>query len=129
MRYLRYLVLAALAVCLFTVALANREGVTLTLLPPELAAFAGIAWSIELPLFLVGVGGLALGLLIGFVWEWVREGKQRAEAARKQRELARLTREVAELRAAAERAGAVKPAAKGTGEEVLRLLEAPRKAG
>lgn len=128
MRYLRYLILAVIAVCLFTVALANREVVTLTALPPEMAAFAGVSWSLEVPLFLVGIGGLALGLLIGFLWEWVREGRQRSEAARARREVAKLSREVRELRAAAEKAGAVSPAKAGTGEEVLRLLEPPRKA-
>jgi lipopolysaccharide assembly protein A len=41
MRFLRYLFLALLAICLLIVALANREPVTLNLLPDELATFAG----------------------------------------------------------------------------------------
>ena len=34
--------------------------------------------------------GVAAGLLIGFFWEWIREGKVRAEAREKGREVVRL---------------------------------------
>lgn len=97
-RYLRYAILAALAVLLVTVALANRAPVTLRLLPDDLAALTGLSWAVDLPQFLVILGGIAAGLLIGFVWEWVREGKHRTTASRKSREAARLERELAMLR-------------------------------
>ena len=38
------------------------------------------------------------GLLIGFVWEWFREHRQRAEAKAQRKERDRLAREVAQLR-------------------------------
>jgi putative membrane protein len=97
-RYLRYLFLGILALCLVTVAMANREPVTLRALPQDLTAFFGIGGSVELPLFLVIFGGIAAGLLIGFVWEWFREMKHRATASTKSREAARLERELAMLR-------------------------------
>lgn len=97
-RWTKYLLLAALAVVLVTVALANRAPVTLNALPPDLAAFAGVQWSVDVPLFLVIFGGLAGGLLIGFVWEWLREMKHRAVASRKVREVSRLEQELAALR-------------------------------
>jgi lipopolysaccharide assembly protein A len=118
-RYLRYLLLALLAIVLLTVALANRSTVTLHLLPDNMGTFMGFIWSIELPLFLVIFGGIVAGLLIGFVWEWFREQKHRSAASSRSREVARLEREVTKLRDA-------KAQPK---DEVLALLQDKRKAG
>lgn len=97
-RYLRYLLLALLAVVLLTVAMANRELVTVQLLPGDMGHFAGLTWTLELPLFLVIFGGIMAGLLIGFFWEWARETKHRSAASTRSREVARLEREVTRLR-------------------------------
>jgi putative membrane protein len=97
-RYLRYLFLGILALCLVTVAMANRAPVTLRALPQDLSDFFGIGGNIDLPLFLVIFGGIAAGLLIGFVWEWFREMKHRNTASTKLREVTRLERELAQLR-------------------------------
>jgi lipopolysaccharide assembly protein A len=94
MRYIRYAFLAALAVVLICVALANRGLVTLQLLPSDVSALLGFQETISLPLFLVIFGGIAAGLLIGFIWEWLREHKHRAEAARRQSEVKQLQREL-----------------------------------
>ena len=98
MRYIRYAILAVLTVILVSVALANRESVLLELLPSGLADLVGQNWVIELPLFVVIFGGVAAGLLIGFVWEWIREHKHRREAAVKAREARQLEREVNRLK-------------------------------
>ncbi|MFV2034724.1 MAG: lipopolysaccharide assembly protein LapA domain-containing protein [Halocynthiibacter sp.] len=98
MRYVKYAFLAILGLGLITVALANRGTVTLRLLPDELSRFAGANMQIELPLFLVIFAGIVAGLLIGFVWEWLREHKHRSEAAQVKREAANLSREVSRLR-------------------------------
>lgn len=119
MRYLKYLFLGVLAAVLLTVSLANRGMVTLRLLPEELGSFAGINWAVDLPLFLVVLIGVAAGLLVGFVWEWLREHKHRTAAAEAQRKAARFEREVAQIRAAQG----------GAQDDVLALLEQPRKAG
>ncbi|QFS82117.1 hypothetical protein FIU97_04935 [Roseivivax sp. THAF40] len=94
MRYIRYAFLAAVAIILISVALANRGLVTLQLLPNDLADLLGLQREISLPLFLVIFGGIVVGLILGFVWEWLREHKHRAEAARKDREVKRLEREL-----------------------------------
>ena len=99
MRYIKYAFLAIVALALVAVAVANRDVVTLELLPSGLAALAGTNESIQLPLFMVILAGVALGLLIGFIWEWLREFKQRAESARKDAEIKRLKREVRRLKA------------------------------
>ena len=97
-RYLRFLLLGLLGLGLLTVALANRAPVTVRLLPDDLAALTGLTWAMELPLFLVIFAGIILGVLIGFVWEWFREHGYRATASRKEREVARLERELAVLK-------------------------------
>ena len=98
MRYIRYLILAVIGVALIAVALANREPVALKLLPEGLARIAGMNQSIQLPLFLVIFGGVVAGVLIGFIWEWLREHKHRAEVTRKEREVGKLEREVKKLK-------------------------------
>ncbi|MBA84596.1 lipopolysaccharide assembly protein LapA domain-containing protein [Thalassobius sp. S69A] len=115
MRYIRYAFLASLGVVLITVALANRGAVTLTLLPEPLAELLAVNWTLKLPLFVVIFGGIVAGLLIGFVWEWLREHKHRATAARKEREVHDLERKLKrEQRKAVE---------SGQQDEVLALLE------
>ena len=99
MRYIRYAFLAVLAIVLVSVALANRVMVTLQLLPLGLSEMVGMNRSIELPLFIVIFGGIVAGLLIGFVWEWLREHKHRAAAARRQVEVKKLERELRRTKA------------------------------
>ncbi|MCL3881017.1 lipopolysaccharide assembly protein LapA domain-containing protein [Marivita sp. GX14005] len=99
MRYIRYAFLAVLAIALVSVALANRGMVTLQLLPAALADLAGMNRVIELPLFVVILGGVVAGLMIGFVWEWLREHKHRAAAARREAEIKRLERELRRTKA------------------------------
>lgn len=97
-RFFKILFLLVLAVVLVTVAMANRNPVTLTLLTPELAEFARFNWQQEVPLFLVVFGGIAVGLLIGFFWEWLRESKHRQEVAKRQSQVRTLNRELKRLR-------------------------------
>lgn len=99
MRYIRYLCIAIFALALIAVALANRAIVPLRLLPTEISGWFTLNPEINLPLFIVIMGSILAGLLVGFVWEWIREHGERAEAARKEREIRRLEREVARLKA------------------------------
>lgn len=118
-RYLRYVFLIALAIVLLTVAIANRGPVTLNALPPDMAAFASLHYSLSLPLYLVIFAGIVAGLMIGFVWEWFREHKHRSSAKERAREITRLEREIEALRRE-------NPAQK---DDVLALLDRPAKAG
>ncbi|WP_374396779.1 LapA family protein [Tabrizicola sp.] len=97
-RYLRLALLALLGLVLLTVALANRAPVSVRLLPEDMAALTGLTWTMTLPLFLVIFGGIVVGVLIGFVWEWLREHGHRATASQKSREVTRLERELAVLK-------------------------------
>ena len=79
---------------LIIISLANRSPVTLRLLPEEISGYFPGLVQVTVPVFLVFFGGIFIGLLIGFVWEWMREYKQRVEAARSKREIASLRDEV-----------------------------------
>ena len=97
MRYLRAGFLSLLAIVLITIAIANRDQVTLTLLPQELGQLIGVNASVDTPLFVVIFCGIIAGVLIGFLWEWLREYKFRAEGNRSAREVNKLQREVRKL--------------------------------
>lgn len=115
MPYMRFAILAMIATVLITVALANRDVVTLRLLPEglaELVRYPEASNTISLPLFLVILASLVGGILLGFVWEWLREHKYRAEAVRRRRENDRLARKVAAIRQD-----------DGQGDDVLAILE------
>ncbi len=98
MRYIRYFCIAVFALALISVALANRAMVELKVLPDEVAGWFAVTPSVNLPLFLVILGAIVAGLLVGFIWEWIREHGERAEKARLARETRRLEREVARLK-------------------------------
>lgn len=114
-RYLRYLIIGLLGLSLLILALANRDMVELRLLPADLAVLTGLTWAIRLPLFLVIFAGIVAGVLIGFVWEWLRETKHRTSASARAREVTRLQRELAVLQ----------DATSVPKDDVLALLEKP----
>ena len=98
MRYLRYFVLGLIAVGLVIVALANRGNVILNLIPELLGDLIGFNVQVRVPLFIVIFLGVGAGLLIGFVWEWLREMKHRNAAKSEHRQVVRLEREVTKLK-------------------------------
>ncbi|MDJ0640898.1 MAG: LapA family protein [Paracoccaceae bacterium] len=112
MRLIKYVVLAVIAIVLVTIALANREAMTLRLLPDEMARLAGINYDLSLPVFIVILGTFLAGLCFGFVWEWLREAKHRATARAEKKERERLEQQV--------QAG--DPKAK-SGDDVLAILD------
>ncbi|UWQ17628.1 LapA family protein [Jannaschia sp. M317] len=114
MSFIRYLFLGLLAFVLIVLALANRSVVTLRLLPEDLGLSLGYGQGVTLPLFVVIFLAIALGLLIGFVWEWLREHKHRAEARTQRAQKERLEKELAKQQAVSEP------------DEVLALLDTPR---
>jgi putative membrane protein len=118
MRYIRYAFLLVLAVVLVTIAFANRDPVTLRLLPDDLERFWPVGRVLTLPLFIVIFAALAAGVVLGFVWEWLRAHATRAEASRQRREKDRLQREVARIKGS--------PADKS--DEVLQILDGSRGA-
>ena len=68
------------------------------LLPSELDDFLGLGISLSIPVFVLFLSGVVFGLLVGFVWEWIREMKHRSASNRKSRDLARVESELNKLR-------------------------------
>ena len=98
MRYIRYGFLAVLGIVLVSVSLANRQMVQLQLMPDALSDLLGFNLATSLPLFLVVLGGIVAGLVIGFLSEWLREHKHRKDATVKTTEVKKLEREVKKLK-------------------------------
>lgn len=96
MRTVKLLVLGLILVVLVVLALANRDVVTLNLLPPGMARVMPV--SVQLPLFVVSLLSIVVGMVIGYLLEWLREHKHRRRASQKAREAARLNDEVDRLR-------------------------------
>ena len=98
MKYIRYTFWTIVAICLIIVGMANRDIVTLRAMPEALAAPLGISSDIQMPLFMAIFIGVGIGLLVGFLWEWVREHRMRADAHAMGREREALKREVDRLK-------------------------------
>lgn len=112
MSVLRLLFLSSIGIILILLAVTNRELVVIRIIPEEFSAFMPVPSPIELPLFLVIFVGVFLGLLIGFIWEWMRERRQRLQAAAERRKIAKLEKEIEGLKKNS-----------GDGSDILALLE------
>ena len=99
MRFIRTLFLFCLAMLLILLSLANSEKVTLNFLPENVMALFEIEIAVNIPLFLVFFSGIFIGLVIGFVWEWLREYKLRVDANNYQKRLFKAESELSELHA------------------------------
>ena len=98
MRVIKLTLLGIILTAIVLLAVANREIVTVDLLPSPLAAI--LPWSVEVPLYLVSLLSILVGMILGYILEWLREHRYRRRAAEKAREAERLAREVARLKQA-----------------------------
>jgi lipopolysaccharide assembly protein A len=96
MRTLKLIVLGLILLAIVVLAVANRDPVTLHLLPEGLSRLMPI--SVQLPLFMVSLLSIVTGMVIGYLLEYLREHKHRRRASVKAREAAQLNREVDRLR-------------------------------
>ncbi len=116
MKYLRYLLLALVAICLVTFALANRALAPVQLLPDSLANLVGLLVFAQVPVWVILFVGLIAGLVLGFVWEWLRGHSHRVSARSSKRDVTRLEREMAVM----------KDATSTPQDDVLALLSKPK---
>jgi len=86
MKFLWWIVLALAALLLILFAVSNRETVSVGLWP--LPAF------VELPLYLVVLGMLILGFILGELVAWIGGSRWRREARRSRRRITTLEREL-----------------------------------
>jgi len=93
-RIVTFVVLAPLAVIIIAFAVANRQVVTISFDPFSANAPAA---AVTLPLFALVILLLIIGVLIGGLAVWLRQGRWRLTARRLERELQRLRGKVAAL--------------------------------
>jgi lipopolysaccharide assembly protein A len=96
MRTVKILLLALIMIVIVVLALANRDPVTLHLLPDGMARVMPL--SVQLPLFVVILLAMVAGVVLGYLFEWLREHKHRRRASQKAHEAAQLNAEVHRLR-------------------------------
>ena len=96
MRLIKTLFYLAIGVCLVVLGIGNMGPVDVYLLPERLVgdqfALTGV------PLAAVMLGSVMLGLIIGQIMEWLREGKHRRMSNDRGREVARLRTELANVK-------------------------------
>lgn len=109
LRTIKLILAGIVMLAVVLVAVANRDLVTLQMLPGPLADVLGLHYQITLPLFIILLAAVMVGLLLGYLLEYIRERKHRKEIGVKRRELNKLENEVANLR-------------KKTGEEEDEIL-------
>jgi uncharacterized integral membrane protein len=118
-RLLAVLIFGPLAVILVLLAVANRAPVRLSVDPFNPGSDA---LSVDLPLYFVAFGALAVGVLLGGVAVWLRQGRYRRSARREHNAAVRWQRQ-------AERAEALAaPAAAPTGSATPALPAIGRRA-
>lgn len=98
LRLLKLVFLVVVAFALVLMAFANRDPVTVELIPADLSVWVGFQYAITLPLFVVILAGVAVGLLVGYILEWLREHRHRSEAKTQRRAAQQLEREVKSLK-------------------------------
>ncbi len=98
LRIIKLLFLVLVLLALVFLFFANNEPVTLNFMPDALANALSLPNELNLPLFVVVCGALLIGIVVGFVLEWMREHRFRAEAKTHRREATRLGQEVAAMK-------------------------------
>ncbi len=69
------------------------------MLPDGLSKVSAENPAIELPLFVIILGSVLLGLIIGFIWEFVIEQTKKSDLRRKVAEVEKLRGEITRLKA------------------------------
>jgi lipopolysaccharide assembly protein A len=96
MRTIKLILLVLILIGIVVLAVANRNPVTLNLLPEGMSRI--LPYSREVPLFMVILVSIGVGLILGYLFEYVREHKYRRRAAVRGREAQKLSREVDRLK-------------------------------
>ncbi len=115
LKAIRYGFWAIVGLILVLVGLANRDFATVRAMPPALADMLGLSPDVSLPMFIIIFVSVGVGLLIGFLWEWLREHRLRVDGRKQAREASQLRREVEQL----------KTKHVGPEDDVLALLDGP----
>jgi uncharacterized integral membrane protein len=112
-RFLTLFVLFPIAIVVVVLSVANRGSVAFSLDP---IGAGSTGWTVSAPLYVFLFAALAVGILIGGVATWIRQGRwrqaaraERASADRFRRETERLRERLEAVQAASPSAGALSP--------------------
>lgn len=98
LRTIKLFILAIIMIMLILVGVANRDPIVVKLLPDGLAGLVPFPTvTPELPLYAIIAVAIAVGLLLGYIIEYLRESKHRRMAAAKAREASHLKNQVRDL--------------------------------
>ncbi len=100
-RFIRFVVLAVVAIVLLLFAFANRQFVTVSFDPFSSPGQAAVATTA--PLFVVVIASAMLGVIAGGALTWVSQGRHRRAARRRRAEADKWRAEAEALKAAHER--------------------------
>ncbi len=96
MKYIRYALYAFVSIFFILLAFNNNDPVDFVLVPDFIPGINEI--SVTVPLFIVTLGALLVGLVLGYIFEYVREARIRRKASRAQKELKKTTAELESLK-------------------------------
>lgn len=102
MRYLGWIIAAVAALIIIAFSVANRGGVSVS--------FAPLPFALDIPLFAVALGALALGLVAGVIAKMLVISPHRRIARERLHRIRALEREVETLRRARTQAASTTPA-------------------
>ena len=98
LRTIKLFILAIIMVALILIGVANRDPITVKMVPDGLADLVPFATTTPpLPLFAIVAAAIVVGLLIGYIIEYLREAKHRRRAEAKSREASQLKSKVRDL--------------------------------
>lgn len=98
LRFIKLTIATIVMLAIVLVAVANRELVTVKLLPDPISEVLGLTYAVTLPLFIILLAAVLIGLLLGYLIEWIRERKHRREVTIKARELSKLETEIQKMK-------------------------------
>ena len=98
-RTIKMILFAFIMIVLIVLGVANRGFVGLNLLPEPLKEYSPVPTEVELPVYAVILASVVVGLLLGYIIEYLRESKHRRAATQREQEARRLKSQVAQLKA------------------------------
>ena len=96
MKYIRYAFYAFVGISLLFLALDNQQQVDFVLIPDFVPGLREVA--VTVPLFVVTLTALLVGIVLGYVLEYLREARIRRAASRSKRALKKTEAQLAALK-------------------------------
>lgn len=96
MSYFRNAAYAILGVFILLIALNNQQQVEFVLIPEFIPGLS--RWALNVPLFIVTLGALLIGIVVGYVLEYIREAQIRMNASRTHKALKKTSSELDALK-------------------------------